>query len=114
VRLQIQDAAGKHVRRDQVEDVALEYLLAVETDQRHGRSPGGLTLLAVRDLDARVPVRIAVDAPFEPEVDEGRVLDDELARRHLRVALRRDRRLGETGDERDREQSTRPRQQAAY
>ena len=115
VRLEIQDAAGEHVRRDQVEDVALvDACSPCRRDQRHRRSPGGLALLAVRDLDAGIAIGVAVDVPFEAEVDERRVLDDELAGRDLRVALRRDGRVGEPRGERDRQQSTRPMQQAEY
>ena len=85
---EIEDAAGKHVRRDEVEDVALEDLLAVQPRQRHRLVPGGLALLAVRDLDAGIAIGVAVDVPLEPEVDQRRMLDDELARRDFRVSLR--------------------------
>ena len=78
-RLQIQDAAGKHVRRDEIEHVPLEHLFAVEPRQRHRLAPGGLALLPERDVHARVPIGVAVDVPLEAEVDERRMFDHEFA-----------------------------------
>ena len=44
-------------------------------------------LLAIGDRDRRVPVVIAVDEPFEPEIDQRRRIDDELAGRVVFAAI---------------------------
>jgi hypothetical protein len=89
-RLQIQDAAGKHVRRDEIEHVALEHLFAMESRQRHAFVPRSLALLPERHVHAGVSVRVAIDVPLEAEVDERRMLDHQLAGSHRGVAGRRD------------------------
>ena len=45
-------------------------------------------LLAVRDVNARVAIRIAVDAPFEAQIDQRRMFDEQFARRDDGVAGR--------------------------
>lgn len=81
VRLQIEDAPGEHVRNDHVENVATENPLTLEAQQWERRRPTRLALLAIRDLHRGVPVVVALDEPFEAEVDQRRRLDQELPRR---------------------------------
>ena len=82
----------------------------MEPDERERVLPGRLALLPEGDLDARIPIGIAVDAPLEPEVDERRMFDHEFARRHLhRVVLGRGwRRSTESCNHRESQEYTRP------
>jgi hypothetical protein len=90
-RLQIENAAGEHVRRDQVEDVALIHLFTMEPDERQRRAPRGVALLPERDVDPGVAIGITVDVPLEAEIDQRRGLDDEFAGGDRRVGRRRQR-----------------------
>ena len=84
VRLEVEDAAGKHVRQRQVEDVRLDDPLTLQAQQRHGLLPRRLTGLAIRHRDRRVAVGVAFNHPFEAEVDERRRIDDQFAGGHAR------------------------------
>ena len=55
---------------------------ASEPKQRQRGLPLIRTLCSIRYRDACVPVGVAVDEPLEPEVFEGRGLDEEFTRRH--------------------------------
>ena len=79
VGLEVEDAAGEHVRRDEVEHVRLRDPLALQAQQRHARLPRGLAGLPVGHVHARIAIGVAVDQPLEAEVDERRRIDDELA-----------------------------------
>ena len=92
VWLQVEDAAGKHVGQDQVEDVRLGDALALQAHERHPVLPGCLARLAIRHRHRRIAVGIAFDQPFEAEVDERRGIDDELSGRDPGAGGRRRRR----------------------
>ena len=80
VRLQIQDAAGKHVGRDHVEDaLRLVDLLALQPEKRQPLPPCTLTRLAIGNLDRCVAIRVALNHPFKPEIDQRRWIDNEFA-----------------------------------
>ena len=76
--LEVENAAGKHVRGDDVHLLPLNDTLAVQTQQREARLPLSVTLLAIRHRDRAVPIVIAVDKPFESEIDQRRRIGDEL------------------------------------
>jgi len=113
-RFQIEDAAGKHVRRHRVEHVPLIGLFAMEPHERQRLLPGRLALLPEGHVDARISIGIAVDTPLESEVDERGVFDHEFAGRHLyRVVLGRGRRrLAEACNDRESRQKTGPKEGA--
>ncbi len=87
VRLEVQQAAGEHVRGDEVVEaapvavarLAAGNLLALQPEQGQPLAPSRLAALAVADVDAGVAVVVARDAPFEAQGDEGRPLDGEGA-----------------------------------
>ena len=70
VRLQVQNASGKHVRRDYVEDaLVLINPFTLEPHQGQALFPAGLALFAVQNFDGGVPVIVALDYPFEAQID---------------------------------------------
>ena len=75
--------------------VLLDDLLALQARAAAARASTRLALLPVRHLDRRVAVGVAVDEPLEPEVDERRAVDDQLAGRHPEIAGRRGDRLAQ-------------------
>ena len=80
VRRQAEDAAGKSRRHDVFEMFPLpEHALAADAHERQRDPPIGLADGAELDGDCRVAIVVALDAPLEAEVVEGRMLDDELA-----------------------------------
>ena len=79
-RFEIEDAAGEHVRRDDVELLALLDAFALQAQQRQAASSGRRPL-AVGHVNGRVAVVVALDEPLEPQVDQRRRLDEELAGR---------------------------------
>src|SRR5262249_14308649 len=79
IGFQIENAPRKHVRRDDVPGALLIDPLAVQTQHRQARLPLRLAGLSIRHPDLCVAVGVAVDRPLEAEVDQGRVVDDELA-----------------------------------
>ena len=81
VGLEVEDAPREHVRHDDVELVPHEDPLALQAQERERRRPRRLALPAVGHLHRRVPVVVALDEPFEAEVDQRRRLDEELSRR---------------------------------
>ena len=56
---------------------------ALQPQQRQTLLPLGLALFAVRHLDLRVAIVVALNDPFEAEVDQRGMVDDELARLDL-------------------------------
>jgi len=54
------------------------FALALQTQQRQRGTPGGLARFSERRSDSSVAVGVALDEPFEAEVDERGRLDDEL------------------------------------
>ncbi len=52
---------------------------ALQTQQRQRGQPLAVAGLAIGDGDGRVPIIVAVDEPFEPEIDQRRRIDHELA-----------------------------------
>ena len=81
VGLQVEDAPREHVRNDDVELISDEDPLALQAQEGQRRRPLRLALPAIRRLHRRVPVVVALDGPFEAEVDQRRRLDQELSRR---------------------------------
>src|SRR5262249_3494562 len=79
IGFQIENAPRKHVRRDDVPGALLIDPLAVQTQHGQARLPLRLAGLSIRHPDLCVAVGVAVDRPLEAEVDQGRVVDDELA-----------------------------------
>ena len=86
VRLEIEDAAREHVRRHEREHVRLRDPLALQPQQRHAGLPRAVAGFPVRHVDFGVAIRIAVDPPFEAEVDQRRRFDDEFAGRDASAA----------------------------
>src|SRR6185436_2815160 len=84
VRLEVEDAAREHVRRDQVPRILLIDPLALQPQQREALLPVAGPLFAIRDVHAGVAVVIARDEPLEAEIDERWMIDDKLAGRYLR------------------------------
>ena len=95
IRLQIDDAAGEHVRADHVEADVLQGPLPLQAEEVHPLLPLRSALLSVEDLDAGGPVVVAVDAPLESEVVQRGGLDEEIDRPH---AVARRGRIGESGE----------------
>ena len=67
---------------DDVELRAAVDPLALQPQQRQRLLPSRLALLPVRHLDRGVAVVVAVDEPFEAEIDQRRRIDDEFAGGH--------------------------------
>ena len=86
---EIEDASGKHIRRDQIQPVALKDLFILKTQKRQRRFPLGLAFLPVGDLDSRVAVSVAFNDPLKSQVDERGRVDYELTRRHVIGVLNR-------------------------
>ena len=79
IRFEIENAAGEHVRRDDVELIALPDALALQPQQRQRLLPVGRALLPIRHVNRRVPVVVALDEPLEAEVDQRGWIDEKLA-----------------------------------
>src|SRR5262249_24700041 len=79
IGFQIENAPRNNVRRDDVPGALLIDPLAVQTQHGQARLPLRLAGLSIRHPDLCVAVGVAVDRPLEAEVDQGRVVDDELA-----------------------------------
>jgi hypothetical protein len=72
----------------------------LETQQRQRGQPLAVAGLAIGNGDRRVPIIIAVDEPFEPEVDQRRRIDHELAGpRRIRGDRRASRSVKTTNDD---------------
>src|SRR5262249_28279260 len=69
VGLEIENAAGKHVRRDDIELKAVVDVLALQPEERKRIHPSTFPNLAIGDGDGRVSIVIAVDEPLETEID---------------------------------------------
>jgi hypothetical protein len=79
VGLEIENAAGEHVRHNHVDARFAVDAFALEAQQRQRRLPVRLAPLAERHGDGRIAVVVALHEPFEPEIQERRRLDHQLA-----------------------------------
>ena len=79
IGLEVDDAAGEHVGADDVEAHVAQHPLGVKAQPRQARVPCLRSLLAIEDRHRRIVIVIAGDAPLEPEVDQRRRLDVQLA-----------------------------------
>jgi hypothetical protein len=68
--------------------------LILQPEQRQGLAPGRLALLAITDLDRRIAVVVAGNAPLEAQRPQGRRLSPEVSGHGL---LHRGRRLHALG-----------------
>jgi hypothetical protein len=78
-RLELEEAAGEAVRRDVLQRVLVDALVA-DAKQRRPALPHLLALLAIGDGDRRVAIVVAVDHPLEAERNQRRRLGDEVLR----------------------------------
>ena len=92
-RLQIEKAAGKHVRRHiavvmpaVVPRIAAEYLFVLEAEKWKALAPLLLAFLAIGNVDARVAIVVASYVPREPERDQSGRVHQELARHGIVLA----------------------------
>ena len=87
--LEIQDAAGKHVRHGDVDLPPGLDALSIEPQQRQPRSPRRLAGLPIRHVNSRRVVGVALDQPLKPEIDQRRRVDDKFPWRDPVRPLRR-------------------------
>ena len=78
-RLEIEHAAGKHVGRNQIDARLGVDPFALQTEERQRRAPCLTALLAEGHINRGVPIRIALDEPLEPQIDQRGRLDDQFA-----------------------------------
>jgi len=81
---EVENAAGKHIRRDDMKPVALKDFLILQPEERKGFFPLGFPFpfLPVRNLDSGVSVSVAFDEPLEAQIDECGWINQEFTRRH--------------------------------
>ena len=90
IRFQIQNAARKHVGRDDVKHtLVLVDPFALQTQQWQPLLPLRLALFAVRHIYLRVAIVVALNEPFKAKVDQRGMVDDELTRLDFVPILRR-------------------------
>ena len=82
IGFEVQDAAGKHVRRNHVDARFGVDPLPAEAQQRQCRFPLARARLPVGHLDGRVAVVVSLDEPLEAEIEERRRFDHELPGNH--------------------------------
>ena len=85
VRLQINDAARKHVRTDDVEANILERALSLKPEQRHAHVKRGLADLAILDLYIRIAIVVPFYTPFETKARQCRWLNEKIQRLYFVV-----------------------------
>ena len=78
VRLEVENASGKHVGHGDVIDRFADDPFTLQTQQRKACVPAGLPACG-RSPPLRITVVVAIDEPLEAEIDERRRIDDELA-----------------------------------
>ena len=88
--IQIENAAGKHVRCDKAIEVlsaiprrAAEHLLVIQAEHRKSFAPLLLAFLAIGDVDPGVAIIVACDVRREAERDQSGRIDDKLAWGHV-------------------------------
>jgi hypothetical protein len=76
--VEVEDAAGEHVRRDDVDARLAVDALPLQPQQGESRLPRRLTGFAKRDGDAGVAVLVALYEPLKAEIDQRRRLDQQF------------------------------------
>ena len=109
LRFQIENAAREHVRGDHIEHaIGLKDALALQPQQRKRLSPLPLALLAIRHVDARSAIVIALNQPLKTKIDQRRMVHDELARRDLDDHVRRNRAIAKSKQREQKQQAEKP------
>jgi len=81
VGLQIQNAACKHVGRDDVKHtLVLVDSFALQTQQWQPLLPQRFAVFAVGHVHLCITIVVALNEPFKSEIDQCRMVDDKLAR----------------------------------
>jgi hypothetical protein len=80
VLCQVEEAAGKHVRRGVVERAFEDRPLAADAQQRQALPPVAISPLPVGHRHGGIAIRVAIDPPLESSRDQRRRFDDDIAR----------------------------------
>src|SRR5215813_5649592 len=79
VRLEVENASGKHVWRDDVELCSIVDFFAMKAQKRQRLSPLRIADLSEAHFDRCIPVVVPFDEPLEPQIDESRRIDYKLS-----------------------------------